>query len=259
MTVTDFPHQYSYSQPPSGSPPTSASPFAFNPPPLSSLPGPGSSRPPIPMHHSEPSAQTQQYTYFQQKPGVTHHNTFPSYPSSVGMGYRSYSNDTQRVPPEQLSRTPSLSVMTNGQNGMSTQSPMTYQRQVSHEYGPSSSSQQSSQRQNVYDQQSYYGQPYSQPMMLDMPRSLSYPSNYAQPPYSSFHQPMSTPSLLAHPQPPSLDRSNTPTGIGEDMAGMDLSRQGPSLGYSFANRLPLVDRPYKCDECVQSFVSSFIQ
>jgi hypothetical protein len=38
------------------------------------------------------------------------------------------------------------------------------------------------------------------------------------------------------------------------MSSMDLGRQGPSLGYSFANRLPLVDRPFKCDECVQSFV-----
>ncbi|CAD6574121.1 MAG: hypothetical protein TREMPRED_001011 [Tremellales sp. Tagirdzhanova-0007] len=64
---------------------------------------------------------------------------------------------------------------------------------------------------------------------------------------------MSSPPLIAHPQPPPLDRSNTTSGIGEDMAGMDLTRQGPSLGYSFANRLPLVDRPFKCDECVQSF------
>ncbi|TXT03828.1 hypothetical protein VHUM_04349 [Vanrija humicola] len=28
---------------------------------------------------------------------------------------------------------------------------------------------------------------------------------------------------------------------------------GANIGYTFANRLPLVDRPFKCDQCVQSF------
>lgn len=107
----------------------------------------------------------------------------------------------------------------------------------------------------MFTQQSYYGQPYGQPTAADMPRSFSYPSSYSQLPYPSYDQAMSTPSLSSHSQPPSLDRHNTTSVIGEGMAGMDLGRQGPSLGYSFANRLPLVDRPFKCDECVQSFVS----
>ena len=73
------------------------------------------------------------------------------------MGYRSYSNDdAHKIQPEQPdhSRAPGLSVMTSGQNGMSSHSPMAYQRQISHEYGNGSSPQQSSERQNLYAQQS---------------------------------------------------------------------------------------------------------
>lgn len=58
--------------------------------------------------------------------------------------------------------------------------------------------------------------------------------------------------MMGHPH---LARHNTTSSIGDGIAGIDLSR--PSLGYSFANRLPLVDRPFKCDECVQSFVSPY--
>ncbi len=215
----------------------------------------------MPMHHSESAVQPNQFNYYQQKPTVTHHNTCPSYAASASMGYRSFSNDsqTQKASPQQpsLSRQPSLNMMTNGPNGMNyQQGPSTFQRQVSHGYG-APSQQQSYQRQNLYPTQSYYnGQSYTQPASVEMPRSLSYPSNYTQLPYPAYDQAMSTPSSLSHQHPPSLDRHNTTSVIGESMAGMDLSRQGPSLGYSFANRLPLTERPFKCDECVQSFVSS---
>jgi hypothetical protein len=61
---------------------------------------------------------------------------------------------------------------------------------------------------------------------------------------------MSNPSLAPHPhlrpQPPMLERGSSTPGL------------EPSLGYSFAHRLPLVERPFKCDECVQSFVSCFV-
>ena len=233
-------HQQNYSQPAAGSPPVSASPFAFAPPPLSSLPGPGSSRPPMPLHHSEP-IPSQQYAYYPQKPGVQHHNSYP-YTASLSMGYRSYSNDAQKLSPQQssMTRTPSFTTSTGHQqqqqSGIPSQPTSPYaQRQYSGEESP--------QRQNLYSQLYY-----SQPSAADMPRSVSYHSEYAQA-YPSY-----SPSLLSAPPP--MTRHNTTSVIGDGLAGMDLSRQGPSLGYSFANRLPLVDRPFKCDECVQSFVSA---
>lgn len=114
-----------------------------------------------------------------------------------------------------------------------------------------------------YPHPSYYGShPYQQqpqqasavgaggPASVDMPRSLSYP-NYSQS-YASY-MPSQGPSPYPshhHPGLPPLMRHNTTSTIGEGVGNMDLNRQG----YAFANRLPLVDRPFKCDECVQSFV-----
>jgi uncharacterized Zn-finger protein len=59
---------------------------------------------------------------------------------------------------------------------------------------------------------------------------------------------MSAPTLV-HPNDglPPLVRHGSTNSIGQVTAG------GPAIGYSFANRLPLVERPFKCDQCVQSF------
>ena len=93
------------------------------------------------------------------------------------------------------------------------------------------------------------------PSSVEMPRSLSYP-NYTQsyPTYMPGQAPGGYPPHLqgAHPGLPPLMRHTSTSTIGEGVNSMDLNR--PSVGYAFANRLPLVDRPFKCDECVQSFV-----
>ena len=118
---------------------------------------------------------------------------------------------------------------------------------------------------------SYYGShPYqqaapgpasaAQPGSVDMPRSLSYP-NYSQsyPSYMPQGQAQGPPAYPSHHHPglPPLMRHNTTSTIGDGVGNMDLNRQG--MGYAFANRLPLVDRPFKCDECVQSFVRFVLQ
>ncbi|WWD17473.1 hypothetical protein CI109_101914 [Kwoniella shandongensis] len=237
------------------SPPTSASPFAFAPPPLSSVPVSGSSRPPLLAHHSEPPVG-QQYSYYQHKPQPVQHNTYP-YPASASMNYRSYSGETERQSPQQtnLTRTPSLSVLPPGNSVPSQSSPLNgspfaYQRQPNEtQYGTPMSQQQSSPRASGLYPPNYYTTPYSaQPSAADMPRSLSYPSAYTQS-YPGYLPSMSAPSSLQQPGHPGLIRHNTMAG---PASAMDM-RTGPSLGYSFANRLPLVDRPFKCDECVQSF------
>lgn len=77
-----------------------------------------------------------------------------------------------------------------------------------------------------YTQQRY---PTQYQMPPELPRSLSYG-----------HNPQYLPAY-PYPQPlPSLTRHNTTDGI-----------ERPA--YAFAHRLPLTDRPFKCDECVQSF------
>ncbi|KAK8864230.1 hypothetical protein IAR55_001476 [Kwoniella newhampshirensis] len=248
--------QQQQSQQQAQSPPTSASPFAFAPPPLSSVPGPGSSRPPLLAHHSEPPIG-QQYSYYQQKPQPVQHNTYP-YPASASMTYRSYSGETERQSPQQqsLTRTPSLSILppagsVPSQSSPINGSPFTYQRQThAAQYGtPTSQQAQSSPRASGLYPPNYYTTPYAQPTSADMPRSLSYPSAYAQS-YPSYLPSISAPSSLQQPGAhPALIRHNTMAGPN---SFMDM-RTGPSLGYSFANRLPLVDRPFKCDECVQSF------
>ncbi|WRT66175.1 uncharacterized protein IL334_003128 [Kwoniella shivajii] len=245
-------------QPPPQSPPTSASPFAFAPPPLSSIPGSGTSRPTFQAHHSEPNGTSQQYSYqqYQQKPAAPmHHNTYPSYATSAPMGYRSYSGETERQSPIQppLTRTPSLTIVPTSsvpsQSSPMTSSPYSpYQRQTpSNQYGTPGNQMQTSPRAGAYPPPNYYTTPYSsQPTSSDMPRSLSYPSAYSAAPYPTYHPSISAPSTL---QQPPLLRHNT---MAAPTMGMDM-RQNPNLGYSFANRLPLVDRPFKCDECVQSF------
>ncbi|ORY32606.1 hypothetical protein BCR39DRAFT_379483 [Naematelia encephala] len=157
------------------------------------------------------------------------------------MDYRSYSNESQRPQQPSLSRTPSMSMNNAPAQGSPLASP--YQRQVSNGY-PSPHAQ-SPQRPNVYPQQYYSSGSY--PSSADMPRSMSYPSTYA-PPYSYLPSMSAAPMHQGGGLPP-LARHNTTGAMEGGIPGMDR----PSLGYSFANRLPLVDRPFKCDECVQSF------
>ncbi|OCF42813.1 hypothetical protein I317_03415 [Kwoniella heveanensis CBS 569] len=183
-----------------------------------------------------------------------HVSSYP-YPTSASMGYRSYSGESEKHSPVQphLTRTPSLSILPQttsipSQSSPVTASPFSYQQRQTPgaQYGTPSQPL-SSPRAGAYPSP-YYTTPYSQPTSADMPRSLSYPSNYSQP-YPSYLPSMSAPSTIQQPGLPPLMRHNT---MAAPTMGMDM-RQGPSLGYSFANRLPLVDRPFKCDECVQSF------
>jgi len=226
--------------------PSSASPFAFAPPPLS--------RPAVQMHHSDPTSNSYPY-YPNNRPPIASSNSYQY--SSAPMGYRSYSNDSAATgpngtpagnrgspQPQALTR-PSLNIVPSpgalhAQQSSSTGSPYPYQRQVSSNSQPYSQAP-SPQRAPVYPSQYYM------PQSAEMPRSMSYPS-YAQPYPSS--QPYHMPGTMHHP--PGLARHNTTQGL--EAGGMELGMR-PSMGYSFANRLPLTDRPFKCDECVQSFVS----
>jgi hypothetical protein len=89
---------------------------------------------------------------------------------------------------------------------------------------------------------------YYMPQAAEMPRSLSYPS-YAHPQHQPYPSPQYHHMGAPMPHPGTLMRHNTTQGL---ESGMEMGMR-PSMGYSFANRLPLVDRPFKCDECVQSF------
>jgi hypothetical protein len=105
-----------------------------------------------------------------------------------------------------------------------------------------------SSRPSPYAHPSYYQQhyqPQGAPGSVDMPRSISYP-NYTQG-YPASYMP-GQPYPSHHPSLPPLSRHTSTSTIGEDP-----NRSG--MGYSFGHRLPLTDRPFKCDECVQSFVS----
>lgn len=145
-----------------------------------------------------------------------------------------------------------------GQQSPSTHSNYGGNRMTSGAYASHSPSN----RPGPYPHPSYYGHPQhsyqssAAPTSVDMPRSLSYP-NYSQSSYPSYmpNQPPAYPShhhhQAGHPGLPPLMRHNTTSTIGEGVGSMDLNR--PSMGYAFAHRLPLVDRPFKCDECVQSF------
>ena len=263
------------------SPPTSASPFAFAPPPLSSLNGSGS-RPQLPMHNSDPTPMNGQNGAYPSssmyaRPGqLQHSQSYYPAPSatSAPMGYRSYSNEAKSSPGQpSLHRTPSMSMMQPpGQPSQASPSEpggSSYATSSSAAYN-SASSYPSNYRVPGYPVPGGYASgnspraaPYAMPNYangpamgsVDMPRSLSYPSNYSQP-YNNYLPSMSAPTLGGMHSLPPLARHNTTSQIGHGLAEMDLSRNGPSLGYSFQNRLPLVDRPFKCDECVQSFVSS---
>lgn len=122
----------------------------------------------------------------------------------------------------------------------------------------------------------------------DMPHSRSMPYSYLGSP-SSFGTPggpqpphmlpsISAPSSLGSHgyggHLPPLSRHQSSPMLPDSMSSVDLgassgmggrppllqTASGPITSggsYSFANRLPLVDRPFKCDECVQSFVSVF--
>lgn len=281
-----IPHQSpSYPVPPAPkSPSTSGSPFAFAPPPLSAHTtghSQSASRPPLPFHHSEPLPHNAQYPGFAPKPPlVPHHHSFPAYPVSVPMGHRSFSSENSRQSPSQsyMPRPGGPSIPSPSLPPVGSDSPYGYPRHPSYSgSGPSvshSPHHQSPQRSAMYPS-SYYGNLYhpTPPPSggSDLPRSLSYSSvNYQHPhPYQpAVYQPhpMSHPPVLGaayHPHeqsgPPPLHRVDTMGSISHGMSEVEISKPGPiGLGYSFANRLPLVDRPYKCDECVQSFVSLLI-
>ena len=233
---------YQGQAPPQPASPSSASPFAFAPPPLS--------RPHVQMHHSDPPSNS--YPYYSNRPPIASSNSYPY--SSAPMGYRSYSNDSAATgpsgtpaanrgspQPQTMSR-PSLNIIPppgsmHAQQSPSSGSPYPYQRQQSGNNQPYSQAP-SPQRAPVYPSQYYM------PQSAEMPRSMSYPS-YAQPyPSPQYHMP----GPMHHP--PGLQRHNTTQGL--EASGMEMGMR-PSMGYSFANRLPLTDRPFKCDECVQSF------
>lgn len=176
------------------------------------------------------------------------HNSF-NYGGSPAppMGYRSYSNEStpavQRASPQTLNRATSYHMMSPAGNSPASQqssSPYVYQRQVSGQEPEGYAAHPSPSQRALYPPSQHVSGPYY-PQAADMPRSLSYPS-YAQP-YPSPGAYMSAPM-----HPPSLARHNTTQALSSD--GMSM-RQG--ISYNFGTRLPIIDRPFKCDECVQSF------
>ena len=187
------------------------------------------------MHHSDPTP----VNYYNAPKFTMAHNPYP-YPSSASMAYRTYSNEsaTQRASPQTaaLARTPSLSVMPTPsamQPSPSANSSYSYSRPMAAD-GSYQSTGMSPQQRSIYPSQYY-------PQAAEMPRSLSYPS-YAQP----YPSPQSYPGGMHNP---SMPFARYPQGY----EALDMGMRNQSMGYSFANRLPLVDRPFKCDECVQSF------
>ncbi|WVQ82196.1 hypothetical protein IAT38_004324 [Cryptococcus sp. DSM 104549] len=256
-------------QPPPPLSPTNSSPFAFAPPPLSAAPVSGSSsRPPLLAHHSEPPpiTQQQQYpVYASMKPQPSHHHSY-SYASSAPMSYRSHSGESERHSPTQpsLNRVPSINLGAQPNGGSvvpSQSSPVAgsfqYRQSAGAAYPAPGSGAQPTDipvgRPPLYPQSGYYATAYSQPTSADMPRSLSYPSSYTQSGYPTYLPGMSVGAALQQSNMlnhPSLVRHNTlGGGIGADARGGITS-----LGaYGYQNRTPLADRPFKCDECVQSF------
>lgn len=175
-------------------------------------------------------------------------SAYASYSGSHPMGYRNVSGETTRAPPPPPLRSIPTYAMT--QPGLSSQpSPTATSPYYAQRMSPAYASSQPSPRNgggSMYAQQAYYPQYAQAPQAVDMPRSLSYPNNYAS--YASGYLPsISTPTLV-HPGDnlPSLARHGSTNSIA-------TIGQQPNVGYSFASRLPLVDRPFKCDTCVQSF------
>ena len=221
LSIRADPSQYTAQSIPAQS---SEHPFAFAPPPLS----------------IGVSNQFRNQMYLSDAPT----GSLPAYPkpmlsssypySSAPMGYRSYSND--QPPPKASSpgmtgRTPNMDIAMGSPLSASFSSPYAYSaRQISSQSPYASNlSLPSPQPRPTY---TYVQAP-------DMPRSLTYPS-YAQPYASPAYQ-----SSLSNPPIDSPQACNR-----EPIR--------PPMGYSFANRLPLVDKPFKCDECVQSFVSTVL-
>ncbi|RXK40835.1 hypothetical protein M231_01894 [Tremella mesenterica] len=184
-----------------------------------------------PVHSIQrPSLQPQQ-----SHGGVMMHHLSPVPPSpSVGAG------SSASFPPTGYHTTPST-------YAPSTSSYPSYRSLPTYPIGPTSQSP----RPGPYSIPNYYTNEVSGIQhSAEMPRSLSYPSNYSQP--YGYHSSMSTPSLSNAFSLPPLARHNTLSHLGPGISDMDMNR-GSGGGYSFHSRLPLVERPYKCDECVQSF------
>ncbi|KAL1405408.1 hypothetical protein Q8F55_009039 [Vanrija albida] len=256
----EYPSSQSYTTttttaPNPGSPPTSASPFAFVPPPLSSTPA-NSSRPAA-MHQSEQAPAQDYSAYYGQRSqaslppaapggGSAASGAYSTYSGSHPMTYRvSGAESTRAAPPAPLTRVPSYSVISQAGAQPSPTATSPYYPPPRAAGQPYAAPQHSPRGTNsMYPAQGYYPQAY-QPTAVDMPRSLSYPSNYPAP-YAAYLPSLSTPALVPHSEGlPSLMRNHSTSAIG--VPG------GANIGYAFANRLPLVDRPFKCDQCVQSF------
>lgn len=217
-----------------------------------------------------------------------HHHSFPTYPGSAPMGHRSFSNEHPRQSPTQAHLTrpgPSAAGPSLSSPGIpplpSAASPYTYARQLQYP-GPAPSPQlqsphhlhQPSPRPGLYAPQfTYQGGPHAQPQAgaAEMPRSVSYPANayqshhpyqpiYAHHPHPVMVQPPTAPAYQHYQPigPPALSRNDTSTSITNGLAEVEIGRPPPGtvgLGYAIPSRPMMIERPYRCDECVQSFVS----
>lgn len=170
-------------------------------------------------------------------------------------GYRSYSNESAPAPgrtspqPQNapMSRTTSMTFPPQAQGPQPTHT----QSYNSSYRSPPAAYASASTRPSPYSHPSYYPQHYPQvgaPGSVEMPRSISYP-NYQQG-YAPSYMPGQQYASHHPGLPPMMRHTSSTSTIGEGVNNMDVNR-----GYQFGHRLPLVDRPYKCDECVQSFVS----
>lgn len=174
-------------------------------------------------------------------------------------GYRSYSNESAPAPgrtspqPQNapMSRTTSMTFPPQAQGPQPTHT----QSYNSSYRSPPAAYASASTRPSPYSHPSYYPQHYPQvgaPGSVEMPRSISYP-NYQQG-YAPSYMPGQQYASHHPGLPPMMRHTSSTSTIGEGVNNMDVNR-----GYQFGHRLPLVDRPYKCDECVQSFVRLFIR
>jgi uncharacterized Zn-finger protein len=50
-----------------------------------------------------------------------------------------------------------------------------------------------------------------------------------------------------------INANETVPGLHRHASTTAIPTMGPNMGYAFASRVPLTDRPFKCDQCVQSF------
>lgn len=173
---------------------------------------------------------------------------YSAYAGSHPLGYRTVSGatDTSRAPPPPpLRNIPAYNTVANlsSQPSPTATSPYGYPMR-----SPAYASSQPSPRGGgslAYQQGGYYSA-YGQPQAVDMPRSLSYPNTYSAAPYGTYLPSISTPTLVSPGELPGLHRHGSTPSI-------TTMGQNPAMGFAFASRVPLTERPFKCDQCVQSF------